>query len=89
MVEQKHQIYRCVAYAIEKCQFRFVTFLKSKRWMFSFADELRMNRVRPRATKALAKKMRDRRTQKSHTEVRNYFKQIFASLPMAPITGFR
>ena len=88
VVEQKHQIYRCVAYAIERCQFRFVTFLKSKRWLFSFADELRMGRVRPRATKALAKKIRDRRTLKAHTEVQNYFKKIFSSLPMAPITGF-
>lgn len=88
VVEQRHQIYRQVQYAIDQFNFRFVTFLKAKNWMHSFADALRMGRVRPRATIAIAKKIRDRRTRKSHTAVANYHKTIHQLLPMAPITGF-
>jgi hypothetical protein len=88
VVEQKHQIYRQVSYAINEFNFRFVTFLKAKNWMFSFADAMRVGRVRPRATVAIAKKMRDKRTKKTHTEVRNYYRKVVGSLPAAPITGF-
>jgi hypothetical protein len=88
VVEQKHQIYRITNYAIDRSNFRFNTFTKSKRWLFSFADELRAGRVRPRATKALAKRIRDKRTLKAKTEVRNYWKIVQHQLPLAPVTGY-
>jgi len=88
VVEQKHQIYRITNYAIDRSNFRFNTFTKSKRWLYSFADELRAGRVRPRATKALAKRIRDKRTLKAKTEVRNYRKIVQHQLPLAPVTGY-
>ena len=88
VVEQKHQVYRITNYVIDRSNFRFNTFTKSKKWLFSFADELRMGRVRPRATKALARRIRDKRTLKSKTVVRNYWTQVQHQLPLAPVTGY-
>ena len=86
-MEQVHQIYRGVHHHTLHYNFKFSTFLKSKKWCLSLAEEYRMGRVRPKRTKEGARLMRDKHSRKLHTEVINYCRKVYMYLPIAPITG--
>ena len=88
IIEQKHQIYREVSQTVERCNVRFCTRLRTKKWMFSLVDELRKGNIAPRRSKIIVARIKAIRSAKSHTQVKNYLKTVLLLLPIAPITGF-
>ena len=88
VVEQRHPIYRLLNHVLAGYNKKARLYVRVKRWLLSFAEEIRMGVVKPHRTAEKARILRLKRTLMHWAEVVEFTKQILQRLPIAPTTGY-
>lgn len=88
VTEQRHPIYRSVSSLLQHFNDRSMLLMKTIRWMKSFAEEIRMGKVKPQRTAEKSRLLRLKHSVAQWGEVNKYTTGVIQLLPIAPTTGY-
>lgn len=88
VTEQKHPIYRIMSNLLDSYNNKARLYQKLRKWLFSFAEEVRRGAVKPGRTEEKSKMLRIKRSLMNGGQVTTYTKNVRHLLPIAPTTGY-
>jgi hypothetical protein len=88
IIEQRHPLYRSVHSLLQHFNNRSMLLMKTIRWMKSFAEEIRMGKVKPQRTAEKSRLLRLKHSVTQWGEVNRYTSDVIQLLPIAPTTGY-
>ena len=89
VIETKHQIYKGLNRFIDRLNFKALLWIKTKRWMVGFTEEVRLGHAKTNKKAAdRAKLMQLKRTLQAQVQVYAFLQECLHRLPVPPITGY-